>query len=328
MNKPAAAAPAGDYKDRRAGLIGFGILLVAAGCVCALFVPLMVVGQAMAAQTTGTALDIRMIIPSVMMYAGLAVAFVWVGIGSIRTRRWARALALILAWLWLVTGIFTLGFMAVLLPDLLSDLPSGGQPLPVAMRSAVMIVLLAIMGAVLVVLPGLLVLFYRSRHVKATCEARDPLPGWTEACPLPVLGLSLSLGFGAVSMLPSLVTYHSVVPWFGRLLSGAPGAVVILFMMALWSYCAWATYRLQPAGWWLSVVSSALMMLSAVVTLLRVDPIEMYRLMGFPEQQIDQMRQVGFLVQGRGLAVLTALFSLAFLGYLLSVKRHFHAPGE
>jgi len=46
----------------------------------------------------------------------------------------------------------------------------------------------------------------------------------------------------------------------------------------------------------------------------------MYRLMGFPEPQIKQIQEAGFLV-GNRMAWMMAFFSLPFLGYLLFVKK-------
>ena len=34
-----------------------------------------------------------------------------------------------------------------------------------------------------IVIPGVAVLFYRSPHVKHTCEVRDPVERWTDRCP-------------------------------------------------------------------------------------------------------------------------------------------------
>lgn len=323
MNQPLPVSPGPEFKDRRGGLMAFGILLIAAGGLCALFVPMMLLGQVMAARTTGVAADYRMMIPGMVMYGVLAVAFVWLGIGSIGARRWARALILILAWLWLVTGVIAIGVVIVVLPQVLATPPPSGQALPEAARGVVMILAVVFTGVIFVLLPGLLVLFYGSRHVKATCEARDPAPRWTDACPLPVLALSLMLGYSVVLWMPMLLAFqHSVVPCFGRLLSGPPGAVVILMLMALWSYSAWAMYRLKPAGWWIMLITFTAMMVSSLLTFSRVDVVEMYRLMGTPEQQIQQIQQYGFL-QGRNMLLLIALCALPLFGYLLYVKKYF-----
>ena len=324
MNEP-PISPVADFKDRRGGLIGFGILVIIIGCICALFVPFMLFGLTMSARTTGSTPDFRTIIPGLVIYGALAVAFVWLGIGSIMTRRWARALLLILAWIWLLTGVFMIVGMAIILPMAFARMPNGGQSLPEGARVVAMIVALGFMTVAFVILPGLLVLFYRSRHVKATCEARDPVVRWTDACPLPVLALSLLLGFGALSMLPMLLVYHGVMPFFGRLVSGVPGTTLVLVMLALWCYCAWATYKLKLAGWWIILISFGVFMVSALVTYARVDLMEMYRLMGYPEKQIEQIQKFNFL-KGNNLAWLMAVNMVSLFGYLLYVKRYFRRP--
>ena len=80
------------YKDRSAGLIVFGILTILLGCLAGLFVPLMLVGQAASARATSAPAPLSAILPAVLLYGILAVALVWLGIGSIMARRWARAL--------------------------------------------------------------------------------------------------------------------------------------------------------------------------------------------------------------------------------------------
>ena len=79
-------------------------------------------------------------------------------------------------------------------------MPSGvaaGQPqLPPVAKLMIVLIPFLMMGFVFVLLPIAWVLFYRSRHVQATCEARDPVARWTDACPLPVLALRVCLKKG------------------------------------------------------------------------------------------------------------------------------------
>src|SRR5688572_24251001 len=95
------------YKNRRTGLIVFGIALIALGGLCLLFVPLAALGHFMAAKTTGDA-NFRMVLPSLLIYGALGVLFVSLGIGSIKGRRWARAVTLVLSWVWLAFGILSI----------------------------------------------------------------------------------------------------------------------------------------------------------------------------------------------------------------------------
>ena len=44
-------------------------------------------------------------LPAVFFYLGLAVPFLWLGIGLIRARRWAWTLIVVFSWIWLIVGI-------------------------------------------------------------------------------------------------------------------------------------------------------------------------------------------------------------------------------
>ena len=136
MNQSAPASdspplpPIADFKDRRAGLMVFGILEILLGALCILMVGFMVLGQVVMSRAGGAALSARMMLPGMLTYVSLAAAFVWLGIGSIRCRRWARALVLVLAWFWLCIGVITVPLMAFLMPRILSASTPNGPGLP------------------------------------------------------------------------------------------------------------------------------------------------------------------------------------------------------
>jgi hypothetical protein len=314
MNELSSGPSTPDYRDRRTGLIVFGILVILLGGLCALMIPLMLFGQSMAAQRGGAA-NYVMVIPTALTYLILAAALIWLGIGSIMVRRWARALLLIVAWSWLGIGIITSGFMVVVIPRMMANLPPQA-------RVIAMVVMLVILGVMFLAVPGALVLFYQSKHVKATCEAHDPVARWTDRCPLPVLGLSLWLGFGALSMLMMPLAYHSVLPMFGMLISGLSGTIAFLALAGLWGYLARASYQLNPVAWWIIVVMLALFTVSNVLTFSRIDLAEMYRLMGYSEQQMDQIANFSFITS-KTMVWWTSLFCIPFIGYLVWVKRYF-----
>lgn len=317
---PTPAVP--DFKDRRSGLIVFGILEILLGGLAALMIPLMIVGQIMAARVSQEPTPLRQIIPGVVVYVIVAVVLVALGIGSCKTRRWARALSLIVAWSWLAVGVISMGAMAFFLPTILNAPQPQGQPLPESARLIVMVVSMIFMGILFLVVPGILVFFYRSRHVRATCEARDPSPGWTDACPLPVLGFSLWLAFGAVTILFLPLSTHGVLPVFGRLLSGVGGSLCCAGLAALWAYSAWMVYRLRAVGWWIVLSTLCVMTASSWITFTQIDLIEMYRSMGYPEKQIEMMKHYSF-IQGHGMAYFSVAGAIPMFGFLLFVKRYF-----
>jgi hypothetical protein len=320
-------APA--YKDRSTGLMIFGILTLLLGSLAGLLV-LLTLGQAAAAGAMKTPpLSVSTILPMVSIYGVLAVALIWLGIGSIQARRWARALLLIFSWSWLVMGIFVLIAMAFVMPKMLASLAAGGTPdanqnhaLPPAAIGIVMVVMFLFFGVFFVVLPAVWTFFYNSRHVKATCETRDPVARWTDACPLPVLALCLWLMCSVPMMLMMPLAGHGVMPFFGMFLTGVPGTLFCLAMAALWTYCAWLLYQLRSPDWWLILTALIVLMASSLVTFARHDLLEMYQLMGYPQAQIDQIQKTGLLV-GNRMTWLMSFSALPFLGYLLFVKKYF-----
>jgi hypothetical protein len=284
----------------------------------------MLVGQAASARVTGTPATFSTILPAASIYGVLAVALVWLGIGSIMARRWARALLLIFCWSWLVLGLFIVVVMAFFIPKMLANMSSSGTTDHPAMSSVMidtmMITILLTSGVFFVILPAVWTFFYNSRHVKATCETRDPVTRWTDVCPLPVLGLCLWLAFSVPMMLLMPIAGHVVLPFFGMFLTGVPAAVLYLAIAFIWSYAAWSLYKLEQRGWWLILIALCVFMVSGLLTYARHDVVEMYHLMGYPEAQIGQMQKTGLLT-GNRMSWLMAFSVLPFLGYLLFIKK-------
>jgi len=322
-------SPAPAHKDRSTGLILFGVLTITLGCLAGLLVLFMLAGQAAAAKTTHAPANIASILPAIAIYGVLAAVLICLGIGSIQARRWARALLLIFSWSWLLMGIMTTVMMGLILPKAMANLAaaqqSAGHPaLPPAALHAVLVVMVVFCCLFLVFLPAVWIFFYGSRHVKATCEMRDPLPRWTDACPLPVLALCLWLLFTVPMMLLMPIAAHGVMPCFGIFLTGLPGSLLCLAIAAVWTYAAWLVYHLNPQGWWLILISLLIFAASGAATFARHDVLEMYQLMGYPQEQIDQLRQTGLLTGNHMLWLMLGSL-LPFIGYLIFVKKYFRA---
>lgn len=316
------------YTDRKVGLIVFGVLTVLMGLLCALFVPLMFLGQSMAPQgSPGT--TAHTILPAALMYLGLAVVFIWLGIGSIMAQRWARALLLVLNASWLVMGIFSMGMMIFLLPKITAGInaashPPGQASPPPEMTSVVTTIMLIMMAVIYVVIPGVWVLFYRSRHVKATCEALDPVERWTDRTPLPVLAMCLWLPLTAAMMIMVAVAYKGVLPFFGTFLSGPSGTAICLGVAAAFAYATWAMYKLRWIGWWIVLIGMCFFAVSAFLTYSRHSIDELYLLAGYSEQELTHLRQFNFF-EGNTLSWITLFSMVPFVGYLLYLRRYF--PG-
>ncbi len=318
-----------DFKDMKTGLIVFGILQIILGGFCALMVPFAIFGMIASAfldESSAAAMSPTMMIPGILLYVVLAAWFISMGIGSIKARRWARALLLVTSWLWLICGINGFIFVLLFMPDMFGKMGENEQ-IPEGVAIFMKYAMTGFMAVFYVIIPAVLVLFYGNKNVKATCEFRDTHVCWTDKCPLPVLALSLMFGFWVVSML-SMGLYGWTIPFFGFILSGVKGAAVVLVVMLLSGYIAWGTYRLSIKAWWGAVLLVVGWAVSAGVTFSRVSMLDYYEKMNFPEQQLDIMKQYSGILQSYSMALFCGLSLVGFLGYLLYTRRYFVHPAE
>jgi len=312
MTTPPDIVP--EYKDRRTGLILFGVLAIGLGALCALFIPLILFGGAMTKDPTASS----GLASTALMYGGLATMLIWLGVGSILMRRWARALLLILSWSWLLMGVIGCVFLALVGPQIFAGI-SQQSPGAAAIAIAVMAVFL---GVLFIGIPLAGVLFYGGKNVKATCEARDPVPRWTDRCPLPVLAAAIWLGWGAVSILIMGFTVVKVLPLFGIFLSGPVSlGATVLFAAAL-GVGAWGFYKRDARAWWFVMAIMVLSVASNAITYSLHDLAEVYQLQGYTEAQIAQITRFSFL-QGKFMLWNSLLWSLPSLAYLVWIRRFF-----
>lgn len=316
------------FKDRKTGLVIFGIFHIILGAFCVLFMLVTIVG-AMALRNLGentiAAMSVGQMILVVLLYLLLAVWFAWMGIGSILARKWSRALILITSWLWLICGV--IGFIAILLflPALFSPLAAGEEiPREAAVIAQAMVMVLSVF--VFIVIPGGFVLFYGSRHVKATCEKRDPKARWTDKVPLPVIALSSLLGCAAILM-PLSGFYRWTTHFFGVVLGGIPGAAIVLIYAALFAYAAWGTYKLQIKAWWCGFLATVASDVSVVITFSRVSLAEFYEKMGLPQERLEIMQRFDLFHDPR-MALLWGVVIIGFLAFMIYTKRYFKASAR
>jgi hypothetical protein len=318
-----AIAPPIEFKDRSTGLTIFGIVVILLGCMSA-FVSFVIIATPFLPQGLGTQHEMppfRLLLPGILMYFGVAIAFIWLGIGSLLGRRWARTLLLVTGWLWLAAGIMSMINTAFMFPAMLGAMPGADQIQPV-MKQVILVVAAAFQSIFYVIIPGSIVLFYKSPHVKATCESRDPVIRWTDLRPLPVLILCVVTAASALSVPAMVLSYNGVVPFFGTYLSGLPGAAVSLIMALIYAFAARACYKLEIRGWWIALLAYGLSSASCVITFALIGIIPMYEQMGFPESQLTIMKHMT-AIQGPMFWILSLMCSLPFFGFLAFAKRYF-----
>jgi MFS family permease len=312
------------FKDRKVRLVILGILQIIFGGFCALMVPLMILGMlatsAVAGKGAAEGVSLKMMIPGILLYLALAVWFVWIGIGSIMARRWARALILVSSWLWLICGVCGFVLMLMIIPNMYDKMGESGQ-MPKAAITVAKYVVEAFLAVFYVVVPGVFVLLYSGKDVKATCEHRDPQERWTDKCPLPVLAVSLVSVVWAVSIL-SMGIYGWAIPFFGSIVSGTNGAMMILALALVLAYIAWGTYKLDVKAWWCALLVYIGWAFSGIITFSTVSMNELYEKIGFSGQHLDMIRQYSTLWE-QGMCLFLGFWVIIVLAYLIYVRRYF-----
>ena len=314
-----------ELKDRKTGLILFGILEIAIGSLFALMLPFVALMTMLSGEFSPVAgsTNLRLVIPTLTFYIVIAVTFVSLGNGSCHCKRWARTLSLMVGWIWLITGVLSLVAWIFIAPRIFGSLAVDTDDQFARTLSLVTMISTAVLAFIYVILPGAFVLFYRSAAVKATCERRDPHLSWTEKVPEPVLMLSLGHAFLAYFLL-WLAAYNWAIPFFGVILTGVSGATVVLPTVVLSAWLARAVYLRKPWSWWAALGLVVIMTVASVVTLMKVDILELYEAMDYPADQIEMLRELGIGGHWMGLWPLV-FFTAVYVAYLMYAKRHFTA---
>lgn len=313
---PAAAAPEpSGFKDRRTGLIVFGALLLLMALAglgaAALQLVMLVGGEAMGAASADSSLYVF----AALFYLLVAATAAGLGVGSIRCRRWARTLIVVLAALTLASGVVTT-FYFVLHAGTMTEMvatQSGDEEIA-GFAAFILGCLFAFFGFLFLVLPTVFLLFYRSRHVKATCEHYDPKRRWTDRYPAPLLAGVVVLLFCALIFCAPLV--GAPVPFFGALLTGVPAWIYSLIAGLAALVLALGFLRFDRRAWIGSVVYVAAVGVSAFLSFRGRRLLSVYESMGYPPEQIEMMESFD-LTRGFGtMVLLTVLLLVVYFAWL------------
>ena len=270
---------------------------------------------------------------NIVTYAAISVTMVTLGVGSIRARRWARALTLVLSWMWLLIGIMMTILFTAVLPTTFaaafhkaSQANPGAGAMPTGVMAVILTIIIVMFAVFFIAIPLIFLLFYRRKDVEETVRRRDPVERWTDRCPLPVLAASLLFAWACPYYLLMSVT-TPLIPFFGRYLTGAPGAAACLLLAALDAYFAYSLFRLQITAWWIAVAALAVRLISTVTTYARGDLLQAYSKMGWRSEQLQMMNESP-MFRSHLILWWSTIFLLAFLGYVLWLKRYFRPPAE
>lgn len=307
-------------KNRRGGLIFFGIITLLFGALTGLLTMLAALASLF---TFGPPPHPLHVIGVLAVYGGMTLLGVWVGVGSIRCRRWVRPVVLGLAWPTLVGTLFVLLMWVVFNVDLQSAYaglpPTKAGPMTKVLRMEAIIgsAMLTVAG---IIIPGAYLLFYSSRHVRLTLEAYDQNFRWSDRVPLSVfIAATASLLAGLMTL---ALAQLETAPFFGRYVEGAAalgltlGAAAALMAAAILMYC------MRGAGWWIALLTSAAGFSSAILTFASRGMMEFYRRGNLGDGELARLAKSPSMT-GLFPMILTAAALAIVIAYLLYIHRHF-----
>jgi hypothetical protein len=331
MSDLAAYPPQPVYRDRSGGLLLIGILEIGLALLCLLLLSFMVMATLSLATTPAgreAGMNSRSMLGGGVVYLLVGIYFAILGVGTLRGRRWARTIGLVTSWMWLITGIFSVLVLVFLLPRMLARISAAAGPSNSGVGACSTGCITVLLFLIYLVMPGVLVLFYRGPNVKATFEAKDPSIPWTDRVPRQVLALTLLLAFGAASTLMGL--FYRAFPLFGTFLTGAPAILGFLVTGALCAALAWGVYNRRLAAWWACVVFFLLGCVNGSLLLRGGGVRAMYEAMGMPAAQLQQIDRMGMLEMYSHPAVraIVVVLWLGVLGFLIWARRFFAGTSE
>ena len=307
-----------DYRDRSLILAVIGVLLLAVGIVAAFLGPaemycfyLFSEGGRFHYEGFGFgSFMFGLIASQIIGYYLIAVFLIPLGYGHLKVRRWARTLSLASLWFWLIAGLPLIAAFVVTL--VVSKDPSA----------ITMLIVVPLLGLSYLVIPGLLIWFYRSKSIRSTFETKDPNSYWIERLPVAVLVLCLSYFFYIIVLHVSIF-FNGIFPLFKVLLFDLQGILLADLSIMLLVCLIWGTLKLKPWAWWGSLVYFGFLTLSSVLAFSKNGFSDIYTRMNFAPIEIKSFQKIPF--QDFHFTGLVGIPLLLTLGMIIYSKRHFKA---
>ena len=310
------------YKDMKTWLILAGGLQILIGIFFFFAGIMSVFGVLIQSVSQSASSSLETALAAMIFYLLLAVCVISLGIGTIMCRKWARALGAAGWGIALVWGIIGMVYFFLIMseyPKMIPQQPGGGGPQVQNIIAVVMVVTGIFIAIFSIGIPTLFFFFFINKHVRLTCENLDRKTRWTDAVPLPVLPIILILGsfLFSICMMPF---YSFTVPFFGTFLQGWKGAGILVVCVALAIFLAKTLYKLKTYSWYMTLVSGIIVTSSFLTTFIKADFGDLYRQMGYPEEQIELMQKMNL---HPSLITSIILTFICFITYMFWIRKYF-----
>jgi hypothetical protein len=237
---PRLRRPLPASEDRAGLIVVAGVLVLVGGSFAALVALFALVGAASALFADHLH---RVALLPILVAATPPTLLLWLGVGLVRLRRWARPIGLVVAGGWLVAGLHLAAALGAAFRT-----PMYGGP---------QIVGLGLVGATAfgVLVPATLLALLARRDVARTLEARDLAPRrFTDGIPLAALALAFASGAAALWFAAMALIGHELPLPAGVLATPSAAAVGHLLLAAIAAVAATGIARGITLPIWISML--------------------------------------------------------------------------
>jgi hypothetical protein len=240
-------------------------------------------------------------------YYAIAMLCIPLGYAHLRPRRWARLIMISLLWCFLIVGIplMVIFFLMLTVKDL---------------SLLLSLLIIIALGAAYLLLPALLIRFYKSQNVSDVFKTLDKNSYWIERLPGPILTLGTLIIFDFFILHVPLF-FNGIFPFFGKWLSGIRGYIALDISIVSLGFLVWGVLRRRVWSWWGSLLYFATITLSVTMSLFKSSLSDMLSPMRFAPTEMRLLE--GIPLQGIHFIPFVAIPLLITILLLIRAKRHF-----
>ena len=311
-----------EFKDRKGSLIFFGILEIIIGFFAFLFFLIMLLSMSVMMNSpvpTQPKMSGLSFILIPLIYLFISAIFISLGIGSIKLKRWARSLSLLISWFTLFAGIGIIIVLTFFMGGVFEQIRLSGRSNEEVIFF-VKILMYSIFGVFLILLPVVFILFYRSSNVIKTVQKYDLKERWTDKVPLPVLALCFLLLYTAITP-PFYLLGSFGMPFIGFFLSGWLAVIIIVMNSAICIYLVLNVYKLRMKAWYYSLFYYVFGWVSTITTFMLNDVYTFYHKMNMTPKEINNLKVLG--ITNDSFLTILIYSGIPYLLFLIYTKRFF-----
>ncbi|HRK29816.1 MAG TPA: hypothetical protein PLD59_01960 [Tepidisphaeraceae bacterium] len=343
--QPAVVLP---FADKRAGLKAWGIVLIVfgtlTGCLT-LMIPLgaWILTAVPANQVPNRGGVMVQMAFATLMYGAATALLVWIGIASIRLRRWVRPVLVTFSGLAIASctaGIISLlatapamtrnvntSIRTTMTPATMPGLPPTqnvttiNTPIPGAAASMWVGVLVGVGMLIVfgVVLPGAVFWFYRQDDTRLTLQFFDPPQSWSDRAPLPVIAVALTAALLMVLMLFGAIQQIFLAESIRQAVVVTAISLVIGVGMF---FTAVLNFNNSPRGWVVALITILLSTAGWLAIIFMTNFAALLKSFGVTEAEAVGLTDLSS-TQRISQAVSTGLLAAAAVGYMFWCRKFY-----